>query len=466
MSTQIEKSREIADFLKNQSIFQVLDKNILESLSSLFTEIECGPGRLIFKEGDPPDALYVVKSGSVAVLQSKPQQRVITYLTAGECFGEMAIVQDAPRNATIRVPEEAIVLRLPVAAFRELSKRFPAISTEITDVISRRSVGSTPFKAPGLQGNLAFFDLPTVIQTVISSRQNGMLSLFGRNGRIVGSLVIKNGAIATAAFDQLRGEYALYELMMSSDPLDFTFDRQQVPTGEVDLELLRRPPHMLMIEGARRADELPKLMKDVGYPNSTYAPLKSVPDISKFGERKDQVRTLWTLIEMGGTSETICKQMTVDRYAALSIIDEMIKSGMLGVEPGRKITEEYRRRTAQVMKPKLDGSAVALDSPKLDELTDSPSELLKIVNAFNAVTTNLGLVYGKMEVRMLLMEALKKASKLFPVLAGLRVHVDTPCLDLRGASAEFSGSANSIGAILLVSNLFLELLIKMQNADN
>lgn len=465
MTTQTEKSREIADFLKNHSIFQVLDKNILEGLSPLFTEIECGPGRIIFKEGDQADALYVIKSGSVAVLQSKPQQRVITYLTAGECFGEMSIVHDSPRNATIRVPEEALILRLPIAAFRELSRRFPQITGEITDVISRRSIGNTPFKAPGLQGNLAFFDLPTVIQTVISSRQNGMLALYGRNGKVVGQMVIKNAAIATATFDQLSGEYALYELMMSSDPLDFTFDQQEVHTGEVDLDLMRRPPHMLLIEGARRADELPKLMKEVGYPSSSYTPLKSVPDLSKFGDRKDLVRTLWTLIEMGGNSETICKQMTSDRYAVLTALDELVKAGMLKVEPGRKITEEYRRRTTQLMKPRLDSSALAVDTPKLEDVTESPSELLKVVNSLNAVTSNLGLIYGKTEVRMLLMEALAKASKLFPVLSGLRVHIDTPCLDLRGASEKFSHSAESISALLLVSNLFLELLLKMQNSD-
>ena len=466
MTTQSEKSREIAEFLKHHSIFQVLDKNILESLSPLFTELECGPGRIVFSEGDDADALYVIKSGSVAVLQTKPQQRVIAYLTAGECFGEMAIVTDLPRNATIRVPEEAVVLRLPIAAFKELSRRFPKITGEITDVIGRRSVGNTPFKAPGLQGNLAFFDLPTVIQTVISSRQNGMLSLFGRNGRVVGQLVLKNSAIATASFDQLSGEYALYELMMSSDPLDFTFDQQQVHTGEVDMELLRRPPHMLMIEGARRADELPRLMKDVGWPNSTYTPLKSVPDLAKFGDRRELVRTLWTLIEMGGNTETICKQIPFDRYAVLGALDEMIKSNLLSIEPGRKITEEYRRRTSQVMKPKLNATATALEkAPKLDDLADSPTELLKIVNSLNLVTSNLGIIYGKVEVRMLLLESLAKASKLFPVLIGLKVHVDSPCLDLRGASAEFSHSSEAITGMLLVSNLFLDLLVKLQNAD-
>lgn len=466
MTTQTEKSKEIAEFLKTQSIFQVLDKNILEGLSPLFTEIECGPGRIIFKEGDQADALYVIKSGSVAVLQSKPQARVITYLTAGECFGEMAIVQDAPRNATIRVPEEAVVLRLPLVAFKELTRRFPAVTSEITDVISRRSVGNTPFKAPGLQGNLAFFDLPTVIQTVISSRQNGTLTLFGRNGKVIGELVIKNTGIAMATFDQLKGEYALYELLMISDPLDFTFDQHEIKTSEVHPDLMRRPPHMLMIEGARRADELPKLMKEVGYPSSSYVAMKSVPDLSKFDERKELVRTLWTLIEMGGNAETICKQVNYDRYAVLGLIDELVKANMLKIEPGRKITEEFRRRTSQVMKPKLGSSALAVDALKIEDGADSPSELLKVVNSLNAVTSNLGIIYGKLEVRMLLVESLAKASKLFPVLAGLRVHVDTPCLDLRGASEKFSHSADSVSALILVSNLFLEQLMKMQNADS
>ena len=128
MGTMTEKTQELANFLKNHSIFGMLEMSVLENLSLLFSETTYGPGQIIFREGDLPDGLYVIKSGSVAVLHGKSESKVLAYLTAGECFGEMATVQDSPRTATIRVPEEAVVLRLPTAALKEVAHKFPAVA--------------------------------------------------------------------------------------------------------------------------------------------------------------------------------------------------------------------------------------------------------------------------------------------------------------------------------------------------
>lgn len=468
MGTTAEKNLGVAEFLKTQSIFQILDMYELESLSGLFSEIICGPGHIIFSEGDRSDGLYVIKSGSVAVLKGKAPPKVIAYLTAGECFGEMAVVQDTPRTATIRVPEGAAVLRLPTDALRDVTRKFPAISDKIQDIIHKREAAATNFKPPGLQGNLAFFDLPTVIQTVVGSRQNGILSLFGRGGRTVGRVVLKKSMIAAAMFDHLQGEYALYELMNSSDPLDFSFEPGETDDSTDDPHVSRRPPHMLLIEGARRADELPKLLKNTGWPSSIYVQLKTVPDLAAFGpERRELVRSLWNLIEMGCNTDSICKQLPFDRYAILSVIDEIINNKWVKREDGPKVTDELRRRTGQFVKPSAAELKLLaegkLPENKMSVTSEGPMELVKVVNSLNAMTTNMGLLYGKGEVRMLLQEALAKASRLFPVLNGLRVHIDTACLDMRSASAEFSSSSDSTPGLLLVGNYLMELLLKMQN---
>jgi hypothetical protein len=468
MSTLTEKDLEVAEFLKHQSIFQVLDMNELENLCLLFSETVCGPGHIIFSEGDTPDGLYVIKSGNVAVLKGKPHPKVIAYLTAGECFGEMAELQDTPRTATIRVPEEAIVLRLPTASLREVTRKYPLVAAKIADIISQRAAEKGNFKPPGLQGNLAFFDLPTVIQTVIASRQEGILSLFGRSGRVVGRLILKNSAIAAASFDHLHGDQALYSLINSSDPLDFTFDQVSTNDHEADAELQGRPPHMLLIEGARRADELPKLMKVTGWPSSLYMQVQMVPDLNLFGhDRRDFFRSLWSLIEMGCNTESICKQLPYDRFTVLNGLNDCLNAKWIKRIDGPKATDELRRKTGQYVKPSLEdimAYAAMSAREKTSGAQDKPYELVKVINAFNGVSTNLGLLYGKVEVRMLLQEALAKASRTFPVLKGLRVHIDSPCLDMRCASAEFASSADSESALLLIGNHLMDLLLKMQNS--
>lgn len=466
-----DRKLEIIDFLKNHSIFQLLDREIIEGLSQQIIELECGPGHIVFQEGDPADAIFIIRRGAVAVLQSKPQAKVLAYLTAGECFGEMAIVHDAPRNATIRVPEEASILRLPSAALRDLTKKFPAITNELADIINRRTTGDSPFKPPGLQGNLAFFDLPTVIQAVLGGRRSGVLVLYGRSGKAVGQLVMKDAMIAQAIFDQLKGEHALYELMNSDEPLDFTFDQKDISAVQLDPDLCRRPPYMLLIEGARRADELVKLMVTTGWPGATYEQLKRVPDFNSLQEHSRELcRQVWSLIEVGTAVEAMWKQLPVDKFAVLALINEMINQQMIRPEDNRRSTSEFLKRTMQLQKPSLqqlmqaqkqaEGNAQA-GAESTAETPDSPYEVVKLVNAVNGVSTNLGIIFGKTEVRMLLQESLAKTSRVFPELSSLKVYMDSPALDLRTATADFSKSARTIPALVHLANTLMELTPKL-----
>lgn len=459
-----DKKLEIMNFLKNHSIFQVLDREIIEGLAPQIAELECGPGSIVFQEGDPADAIYIIRRGAVAVIQSKPQPKVLAYLTAGECFGEMAIVHDAPRNATIRVPEEASILRLPSAALKELTRKFPAITNELADIINRRTSGDSPFKPPGLQGNLAFFDLPTVIQAVLGSRRSGVLVLYGRSGKAVGQLVMKDAVIGQAVYDHLKGEFALYELMNSDEPLDFTFDQKDISGVHPDPDLLRRPPYMLMIEGARRMDELPKLMKVTGWPDATYEQIIHVPDFKVLAEYpRELCRQVWSLIEVGTAVDAISRQVAYDRYAVLSVICEMISAGFLRQEENLRSSSEFVKRTMQFRKPSLsqltpeDALAPETDEPN----AENPYEVVKLVNAVNSVSTNLGIIFGKTEMRILLQESLAKTTKLFPELGSLKVYIDSPALDLRGATSDFSSSSRTIPALVQLANTLLELTPKL-----
>ena len=70
-------------------------------------------GEALFAEGDKSDGLYLIRKGSVMVSRTLGGREVVlSYVSAGNYVGEMALVQDAPRSATVRaaVPTEAIVL--------------------------------------------------------------------------------------------------------------------------------------------------------------------------------------------------------------------------------------------------------------------------------------------------------------------------------------------------------------------
>lgn len=471
MTNTLDSRQEIVDFLKEHSILKVLDWRILEGISPIFTEVHYGPGQIVFRQGDPADAMFIVKQGSVEVMQGDSPPKIIAYLTAGECFGEMALIHETPRTATLRVPESASVIRLPKAALKELRARFPEVTSALADVINHRLAGTLPFQAPGLQGNLAFFDLATVIQTVVASRQDGMLILFGRSGKAVAQIVMKEGSVTHATFKHLYGERAMLELMTRNDPLDFVFERQDVSKKPVDHQLRLRPPHMLLIEGARRADELPRLMNSLGWP---YSSIKqgNQPDDWKWLGADGEVMgpKVWILMGAGCSCEEFVQKLPFDRYSILTALDEMVKRGY-----ARRVDRSQSQTLAKMEKtltlPKEISADVLRrekDAPRLRAVPEplkfmaGPAQVVSTVNSINAVTSNLANILGKNEVRFVLGQALKKAADSYPTLASLKLHPEAAALDVRFANEEFSSSDKTIRSLEFLMRIFLDLASKSQ----
>jgi hypothetical protein len=463
----IESRQELVEFLKEKSIFKVLDLRILEGISPIFMEMSCGPGHIVFKQGDAADAIYIIRTGSVEVIQGDPP-KIIAYLTAGECFGEMALIHETPRTATIRVPEEAFIIKIPKAALKELKAKFPEVTSAVADVINHRLAGTLPFQAPGLQGNLAFFDLPTVIQTVVASRQAGVLRLFGRSGKVVAQLIMKDGYITKATFKHLSGENALLELMTRNDPLDFVFERQDVSSKQDDPDLRMKPPHMLLIEGARRADELPKLAQQLGWPSSTFLQSTNLPDWNKLGGEAATISPkLWLLMEVGCNIDEMFTKLPYDRYSLFLSLEEMLRRGFIKKESVSRAAHQALEKTMQLpkaaaMQQQIQPQSRLVPQPEPMKLSQSPSQVVNTVNAINAVTVNMATVLGKNEVRFFLNQALKKAAETHPHLGSLRVHPEVATLDLRNASPEFSKAESSVASLQQLMRIFIDIAARSQ----
>jgi len=89
-------------------------------------------GDTLFKEGDAADGLYLLRSGSVTVSRTLGGREVVlSYVAAGNYIGEMALLNDAPRMATVRaaVAVEAIILE--GARFKEVVGRQPGLRSEL-----------------------------------------------------------------------------------------------------------------------------------------------------------------------------------------------------------------------------------------------------------------------------------------------------------------------------------------------
>jgi CRP-like cAMP-binding protein len=102
----------------------------------MLTATEIPASEVIFKKGDPGDALYIVRRGAVAIKDGAVE---LSLAKTGDFFGELALLDNEPRSAdAIAGPEGATLARLHGADFRELMARRPQIQERILRVIVRR----------------------------------------------------------------------------------------------------------------------------------------------------------------------------------------------------------------------------------------------------------------------------------------------------------------------------------------
>lgn len=87
--------------LKAVPLFSDLSSRELKKVVRLLHEREYQPGEVIFREGEPGHGMYVINKGAVRiVVKTVTGEQELTVLTAPQFFGEMALLEDAPRSAS------------------------------------------------------------------------------------------------------------------------------------------------------------------------------------------------------------------------------------------------------------------------------------------------------------------------------------------------------------------------------
>jgi CRP-like cAMP-binding protein len=113
-------------------------------VSPQFIRQSYGPGETIIRQGDPPDRFYIVLSGTAEVCHEGQDGHieVIDLRRPGEYFGEVGLIQDRPRTATLRAPHdsEVEVLALEQQDFQELMEESKATEMHLAQEMIRRLI--------------------------------------------------------------------------------------------------------------------------------------------------------------------------------------------------------------------------------------------------------------------------------------------------------------------------------------
>ncbi|MFQ5707786.1 MAG: SulP family inorganic anion transporter [bacterium] len=130
-AAQIEKQKMA---LKHFTVFRDLSEEQLEIVQRHTHPMRCKKAEIVFKEGDPGDKIYFIISGGVSVLASLSENgRDCRLATFGEgvFFGDMAILENQPRSATVRADVDTELLYLTVADFDDLVNNQPLLASKM-----------------------------------------------------------------------------------------------------------------------------------------------------------------------------------------------------------------------------------------------------------------------------------------------------------------------------------------------
>jgi ATP-binding cassette, subfamily B, bacterial len=116
-----------ASRLRAIPLFENLDEALLPALADHFVRERHAEGQTIFEEGDPGDKLYFIDRGEVEVVITGPtgEERRVALLRDGDYFGEIALLEDVPRTATIRTRAPSTLLGLGREQFLDLLQAVP-----------------------------------------------------------------------------------------------------------------------------------------------------------------------------------------------------------------------------------------------------------------------------------------------------------------------------------------------------
>lgn len=108
--------------LKQIPLFKEFKVTELMNVSMVASRATYSAGTMIFPERAPGDAFYVIKAGRVKITKkdTDDEEHVLAYLGEGEYFGEISLIDNAPRSASVYADSDAEVLKIKRKDFRNL----------------------------------------------------------------------------------------------------------------------------------------------------------------------------------------------------------------------------------------------------------------------------------------------------------------------------------------------------------
>ena len=183
-----------SDFLTAVPVFAGLPESIRDYIAEHSRWLQVPAGAWLFRQGDPGDSLFIVRSGRLEIVVEKPERMVARVLGRGSAVGELALLTGSPRSASVRARRDSELLVVDRSSFSELLRTEPEFALALTRELGHQlqeSRALAPVQSP-LPSIVTFVplgpgvDIERVCEGVSGAigRWHSVAVLDGREGRI------------------------------------------------------------------------------------------------------------------------------------------------------------------------------------------------------------------------------------------------------------------------------------------
>ncbi|MBI2093759.1 MAG: cyclic nucleotide-binding domain-containing protein [Candidatus Omnitrophica bacterium] len=141
MTTGDARSQDKVVILKRLLVFSVCTEEQLQFIAERTRLVEYKKGEIIYREGDPADAFYIVSFGRLRVFskaEADTKERTLSILHNGDCFGEISLLTGESHSASVHALNDTLILRLEKKDFEDVINRIPSLVLHLSRSLSKR----------------------------------------------------------------------------------------------------------------------------------------------------------------------------------------------------------------------------------------------------------------------------------------------------------------------------------------
>lgn len=140
MSTTSRVRKDVLESLRGIPLFRRVSEGDLEELATHLIERRFPKNATVVEEGLPGDYMYVIREGRVKVTKASEdgREKIMNFLEKGAFFGDMALLGNETRSASVKTLEESLLLALSRRDFIDLLRQSPDLSLAVIEELANR----------------------------------------------------------------------------------------------------------------------------------------------------------------------------------------------------------------------------------------------------------------------------------------------------------------------------------------